>query len=110
METGAGTAGNGDEQCGEQGADLGSPTGECGDGKGCGAGECGSKDTNNGNDHHGIQQIAGQIVTGLQQYPHGDQRRNSDVNTDEDDPEDTVDFELTQFYDLCDNIGVWVSI
>lgn len=29
---------------------------------------------------------------------------------DDDDPEDTVDFELTQFYDLCDNIGVWVSI
>lgn len=27
-----------------------------------------------------------------------------------DDPEDTVDYELSNFYDLCDNIGVWIEL
>lgn len=29
---------------------------------------------------------------------------------DEEDAEEQVNYELDQFYDLCDNIGVWVSI
>lgn len=28
---------------------------------------------------------------------------------DDEDAEDTVQYELDQFYDLCDNIGVWVA-
>ena len=30
--------------------------------------------------------------------------------SDWDDPEDTVNYELTNFYDACDNLGVWVPI
>lgn len=30
--------------------------------------------------------------------------------SDYDDATDIVDYELTQFYDLCDNIDVWVTI
>ena len=30
--------------------------------------------------------------------------------SDWDDPESTVNYELEQFYDLCDNIRVWVGI
>lgn len=27
-----------------------------------------------------------------------------------DDPEDIVDYELSNFYDLCDNINVWIPL
>lgn len=30
--------------------------------------------------------------------------------SDWDDPEDTVNYELEQFYDLCDNIRVWIGL
>lgn len=33
-----------------------------------------------------------------------------DFSDYDDDATDTVDFELDQFYDLCDNIDVWVTL
>lgn len=30
--------------------------------------------------------------------------------SDWDDPEDTVNYELSNFYDACDNLNVWVAI
>lgn len=33
-----------------------------------------------------------------------------DTFDDDEEFEETVDFELSEFYDLCDNIGVWVTL
>lgn len=30
--------------------------------------------------------------------------------SDWDDPEETIDYELSNFYDLCDNLGVWIDV
>ena len=49
----------------------------------------------------------------IDEYEYGQYTEDFDMYgdfSDWDDPEDTVDYELDNFYDLCDNVWVWVSI
>ena len=49
-------------------------------------GETGADDAHSGDDHHGIQQEGAEVVTGLQQDPHGSHGSNQDVSADDPHP------------------------
>ena len=86
MEAGARTAGNGDEQCREQRAARVGPAGEGRDFELRFAGEGAADDAEDSQDHHRIEQIAGQVVTGLEQDPDRNKGGHRNVDADEDDP------------------------
>ena len=89
MEAGHSAAGDGHEQGGEhitQGSAAGSQgiieTGESGHIHGGVA----AQDAHNGQDDHTVQQEGAEVVTGLQQDPHGGNGSNADVQTNDDHP------------------------
>ena len=91
MEAGDSAASNGDEQNGEEvGVAVDTlPAGEGGEVDLC----AGADDTDESDDHHTVEQEGGQVVTGLEKNPDGQQRSEGDVHSDEDDPEGTTHVE-----------------
>ena len=91
METGTCTTCYSDEQHREQGLScLGLPAGESWNIESNSTGESTCNHTDECQTDHSVQQEAGQIVTGLQKDPYGNQGSYSDVHTYEYDPCDTV--------------------
>ena len=91
MEAGDGAAGDGGEQDGEDGlGDAGSILAVTDHGQantgGIGHVGMGNDDAQGSDGQHGVQQEGGQIVTGLQQDPHGSHGSHSDVDTDDPHP------------------------
>ena len=91
MEAGDGAAGDGGEQDGEDGlGDAGSILAVTDHGQantgGIGHVGMGNDDAQGSDGQHGVQQEGGQIVTGLQQDPHGGNGRDGNVQTNDPHP------------------------
>ena len=83
MEAGNGAAGDGDKQNREQIA--GALHIEAGEGRQIHRG-VGGKDANDGGQDHGDQQVAVQVVAGLEQRPDGNNRSNKNIGKDDEVP------------------------
>ena len=84
VEAGDGAAGDGDEQGRDQIAAAGLPAGEGLELELAAPGA--AEDADESQDHHAVQQEAGQIVTRLEEYPDREQGGQGDVHGDEDYP------------------------
>ena len=73
VEAGAGTAGDSDKQSRKHTADALLPAGKRLQIKRDSAAKAGEHNANDCDKHHRIEQIAAEVVTGLQQDPHGNQ-------------------------------------
>ena len=94
MESGAGAAGDRDEQGrNDEVLEVCFFAAEClerGKREVDSAAEAGDQNADNGEDHHAVEQVGAEVVTRLEEYPDRDEGCDRDVSADEYDPEGTA--------------------